>query len=276
MEEELRTFLQVCVMACLVSTVLAFPLGYHDDYNTAQNAALFDLSSDSSSLKTSEDLNLDSGQWSPGSSWLSLRADGVADPQIWAFLTVTDVIDFPPLLGTQLVFSGSFTGLNLTSSAIRIYLVLTHLSRVVTIYYLIGDIAIPSNTGSYSYYRIGIPSNGTTFSARQDIVQDLSDQGAGVDVGWEVRSISLGFVIYPPVLNPSAPIQVIFNFNQTALLLSGARTISSYSSTYTFWYYLAPVLLSTVTWFLYTFETAIRRILLRVINPSSIRQGGAR
>jgi hypothetical protein len=268
-----RLLLPILVVTCLVSTVLFFPLGYKDEYTTILNVAPFSLSNNSSSLATSENLNLNSGQWSLDGPQLSIRADGVVDPQIWAILTVRAAVFFPPLVGTQLVFSGSFSGLNLTSSAIRVYLVLTYLSHVVTIYYLVGDSSIPSNTGSYSLYRITIPSNGTTFSARRDIVQDLSSQGAGVDVGWEIRSISLGFVIYPSASNPRGPVQVTFNSNETALLLSGNGANSSYSSTYNQGYYLAPILLLTITTFLYASEPIVRRVLGSIIHPSSTRQG---
>jgi len=247
----LRPLLPFLIMTSLVTSVVIFPIGYQDNYEVVRNVAPFNLSSDSSSLETSENVNLDSGQWSQIGPQLSMEANGVADPQSWAFLTVRAMVYFPPLMGTQLVFSGTFSGLDPASSAIRVFLVLTYLSHVVTLYYLVGDSSIPPDAGSYRYFRITVPSNGTTFSAHRDIVQDLSSVGAGIDVGWEVRSISLGFVIYPSASNVQVPVHLTFNSNQTALSLEGNGMTTSYSSSYKGLYFLAPVTVLAITMFLY-------------------------
>ena len=249
------------VIASLISTVLIFPDGYQDKYNTMENLSPFNLLADSWNLQTSENQNLDSGQWSQNGPTLSIEASGVANPQIWAFLTARAIIYFPPLVGTQLVFSGTSSGLNLTSSAIRVSLVLTYLSSVVTLYYLVGNPSIPSNTGSYRNFGVTIPSNGTDFSARRDVVQDLSNAGTGVDVGWEIRSISFGFVVYPSASNMQVPMRVTFNSNQTSLLFQGTRITTSYSSAYNSLYYLTPLLALVAIVLLYTSGPILCRAL---------------
>jgi hypothetical protein len=269
----LRPLLPLLVVASLVSIVVIFPAGYQDKYNTMENVAPFNLSSDSSNLQTAENQNLDSGQWSRSGPTLSMGATGVANLQIWAFLTARAVVYFPPLVGTQLVFSGTSSGLNLASSAIRVSLVLTYLSRVVTLYYLVGDPSIPPNTGSYSNFGVNIPSNGTAFSARRDVVQDLSNAGAGVDVGWEIRSISFGFVVYPSSSNVQVPIRVTFSSNQTSLLLQGTRITASYSSAYNGLYYLAPLLVLVAMVLLYTSGPIRRRTVRSGINRRNDRTG---
>jgi len=243
-------------------------MGYQDKYTTAENVAPFNLLTDSTNLQTSENQNLDSGQWSQSGPLLTISASGVTNPDIWAFLAARAAIYFPALVGTELVFSGTFSGLNLTSSAIRVSLVLTYLSRVVTLYYLVGDPSIPSNTGSYSSFGVNIPANGTAFSARRNVVQDLSNASAGVDVGWEIRSISFGFVVYPSASRVQVPIRLAFNSNQTSLLLQGTRITASYSSAYNSSYYLVPLLVLVAIVPLYTSGSIFRRTIRSAINPS--------
>ena len=266
--------LHFVALACIASTVAIFPLGYRDSYNVAREIVPFQLSRDVSNLRTSENLNLVSSNWRINGSYLDLSASGVADLQNWAFLTVSDEVDFPPIAGEVFNFSGTFEALNLTSAAIRVILVVTHLPSVVTLYYTIGDSRIPLNNGSYRYYGISIPITGTTFSSSRNVSQDLSNQTTGVDLSWEIRSISLGFVTYPPNKTGVVPFQVSFSSTATFLSLSGTGSRATYLSDYNSWYYIfagALLIASLVS----VCEKALWRVVRLVIGKISPAIGEA-
>jgi len=255
----LRAILPTLILSSVVLSLILFPLGYMGSYDTVENVPPFSLSNNYSNLGTGESHDLGSGQWQADNVSLTLRANNVIDPNDWAFLSVVSTVNFPMVVGTTLNFSGSFTGFDMNTSAVRVSLILTHSSDAITVYYLVGNPSIPSNQGNYRYYFVPIQPVSGSFFAQRDITQDLSNLGTKADSNWEIRSITYGFVIYPPSLNVRFPVEVRFDSNNTGLRYSGFSARSSYFGSYSLSYYVIPFLFLLGVTSIQIFEMTLRK-----------------
>ena len=255
----MRAILPALILSSVVLSLMFFPLGYVGSYDTVENASPFSLSNNYSNLGAGENHNLESGQWQANNASLTFRANNMIDPNDWAFLSTASAVDFPMVAGTTLNFSGSFTGLDMNTSAVRVSLILTHSSDAITIYYLVGNPSIPSDQGNYRYYFVPIQHVGGSFFAQRDIMQDLSNLGTKASSNWEIRSVAYGFVVYPPSLNVRFPVEVRFDSNNTGLGYSGFSARSRYIGSYSLPYYVMPLLLLLGITGLQIFEMTVRK-----------------
>src|SRR5207237_1807129 len=74
LEEKLRPLLPFLIMTSLVTSVVIFPIGYQDNYEVVRTVASFNLSSDSSSLYSSKNVNFDSDKYTQIGANLSIEA----------------------------------------------------------------------------------------------------------------------------------------------------------------------------------------------------------
>ncbi len=272
MGEKLRALLPTLILSSVVLSLVLFPLGYVGSYDTVENVPPFSLSNNYSNLGAGENHNLQSGQWQANNASLTLRANNMINPNDWAFLSVISTVDFPMVAGTTLYFSGSFGGLDMNASAVRVSLILTHSSDTITLYYLVGNPSIPPNQGNYRYYFLPIqPVNGA-FLAQRDIMRDLSDLGTKADSNWEIRSVAYGFAIYPPSFNVRFPVEVRFDSDNTGLNYSGFNARSNYFGAYSLPYYGLPFLLLLVTTGLQVFEMTLRKPLSSVSSRPRLEE----
>jgi len=257
--EKLKAILPTLILSSVVLSLILFPFGYVGSYETVENIPPFSLSNSYSNLGTGESHNHGSGQWQADNASLTLRANKIIDPNDWAFLSTASAVDFPMLGGTTLNFSGSFTGLDMNTSAVRVSLILTHSSDAITIYYIVGNPNIPSNQGNYRYYFVPIQHVSGSFFAQRDVMLDLTNLGTKVDFNWEIRSIAYGFVIYPPSLNVRFPVEVKFDSNNTGLMYSGFSARSRYLGSYSLSYYVISFLFLLGVTSLQTFEIILKK-----------------
>ncbi len=90
-------------------------------------------------------------------------------------------------------------------------------------------------------------------------MQDLSNLGTKADSNWEIRSITYGFVIYPPSLNVRFPVEVRFDSNNTGLRYSGFSARSRYFGSYSLSYYVIPFLFLLGVTSIQIFEMTLRK-----------------